>query len=51
MKTLQPHKVEKIFCPKCGELMIKIYPWASLRIQGAITPCNKCFNKNNEKTK
>lgn len=44
---IKPNKVKSIFCPTkgCGELMVKIYPWASLTITGGITPCNKCLNK------
>lgn len=30
--SLKPTKVVKIFCPNCGELMVKIYPWSSYRV-------------------
>lgn len=47
MKKIQPKKVLRINCPKCGELQIKIYPWSTFRIQeGSIIPdCGKCINK------
>lgn len=50
-KTIQPQPVRKIFCPtpSCKELMVKIYPWANLTINGRINPCNKCVNKNARK--
>ncbi len=44
-KTVQPNMVKKVFCPKCGELLIKIYPWASINIVGDVKPCGKCLNK------
>jgi len=44
-KELQPKKVQKINCPKCGELQIKIYPYSSFLVQdGAKIPvCRKCI--------
>lgn len=44
---IKPNKVKNIFCPTkgCGELMVKVYPWASLTITGGVTPCNRCINK------
>ena len=47
MKKLQPNKVIKIVCPKCGELMVKIYPWSTLGLTSStvINPCKKCQNK------
>ena len=47
MQDLQPTKVLKINCPKCGELQLKIYPWSSFNIQeGSIIPvCKKCIAK------
>lgn len=49
MKKLQPEKVKKVFCPKCGELQIKIYPWSSIGLNAGqlIPPCKKCINKSN----
>lgn len=46
-EDLKPTKVEKIVCPKCGELMAKIYPNSSYRIEvGAmIHNCRKCIQK------
>ena len=43
----KPGKLQKIFCPTkgCGELMIKVYPWSDLTIQGVINPCKRCLNK------
>lgn len=42
---LVPTRVEKINCPKCGELMVKIYPWSSIRkADNQIIPnCRKCI--------
>lgn len=46
-RKVQPQGVRKIFCPTkgCNELMVKVYPWASLTIQGQVKPCAKCINK------
>lgn len=46
-KELQPEKVRKINCPKCGELQVKVYPWSNLTIGPGVTipPCKKCLNK------
>jgi hypothetical protein len=45
-QKIQPKKVQRFVCPKCGELQIKIYPWSSFVIQGSSTPlCNKCLSK------
>ena len=43
----QPKKVQRIVCPKCGELQIKIYPWASFSILNPkkIPSCKKCLKK------
>ena len=48
---VQPKEVVRIFCPNkdCKELMVKVYPWASLNIVGKINPCNKCLNKQLKK--
>ena len=47
MKKFQPTKVQKIVCPKCGELMIKFYPYSTYRLQegSQIQICGKCINK------
>lgn len=44
---VQPQPIRKIFCPTrgCGELMVKVYPWASFNIVGEIKPCYRCLNK------
>lgn len=44
MKKIQPNKVKTILCPKCKELMVKIYPWSSILIPpGMDAPlCRKC---------
>ena len=46
-QKLQPNKLIKINCPKCGELMLKIYPWSTLGLtpNTTITMCRKCLNK------
>ena len=46
-KQIKPNKMQNIFCPTkgCGELMVKVYPWASLTIANGIQPCNRCINK------
>ena len=36
-----PGKVEKIYC-LCGELLLKIYPWASIGLSGRTPKCKKC---------
>lgn len=40
----QPQPVKRYFCPKCKELMCKIYPWSSLQVNGGLDPCFKCLN-------
>lgn len=39
--------VRKIFCPKCGELMAKIYPVSSIILgEGQTIPnCRRCIQK------
>lgn len=46
-EDLKPTKVKKIVCLKCGELMLKIYPWSSVRPEpGKMLPnCRKCISK------
>lgn len=43
---IQPKPLEKVTCPKCGELQIKIYPYSSIRMKegSQIPPCQKCLN-------
>jgi len=50
-ENLKPTKVIKVFCPKCGELQVKIYPWSSFRLKkGAIIPnCRKCIAEHIKK--
>lgn len=45
---IQPKPIQKINCPKCGELQLKIYPWSSFRLQKAqpIPICAKCQNSS-----
>lgn len=45
-QKMQPQGVRKIHCPKCGELMVKVYPWANLNVVGDIKPCIKCINSS-----
>jgi predicted RNA-binding Zn-ribbon protein involved in translation (DUF1610 family) len=42
----KPAKVIRVSCPKCGELMVKIYPWSSYNLpEAAVIPwCKKCRN-------
>ena len=50
VEKLKPSKsVFRVFCPKCGELMLKIYPYASFRMpEGESVPmCRNCRNKAN----
>ena len=44
---VKPNKVKKIRCPKCGELLVKIYPWSSIQMNpNSPTPaCGRCINK------
>jgi len=45
-KKLQPTKVQRIVCPKCGELQVKIYPWSTLNVNMVKIPnCKKCLKK------
>lgn len=39
--------VSRIICPKCGELMLKVYPWSSYTPPEAqpIVPCRKCLGR------
>ncbi len=48
-KPIQPQPVKKIFCPRCGELLLKIYPWATLNIMGEVKACGKCLNEVKKK--
>ena len=43
----QPKSVQRIVCPKCGELQMKIYPWSSYKRMDdkPISLCQKCLNK------
>lgn len=43
---VQPQKVKRIACSKCGELQVKIYPWSSFQLQtnGTVPNCVKCLN-------
>lgn len=48
MEKPQPKPVQKFFCPQCGELMAKIYPYSSLVIPAGakLHPCPKCIYEN-----
>lgn len=60
IKQLQPEKVLRICCPRCGELELKIYPWSTFALppNTQIPICKKCINalakenykKNNKKS-
>lgn len=43
-KKLQtPNKVRNFKCAKCGELLLRIYPWANVQInEDAKMICKKC---------
>ena len=43
----QPKPVERVVCPKCGELQMKVYPYSSYRRMDnkPIMPCQKCLAK------
>lgn len=45
----QPQPVEKVFCPKCGELVLKIYPFSPYRrtTSQPLLPCMKCQTRGN----
>ena len=49
MKNQPLKSVQRIVCPICGELQMKIYPWSSFEIPAGTTipPCKK--HKRNEK--
>ena len=44
---IQPMKIVKVYCPNCGELMLKVYPWSSIGVTPGkqIPNCSKCINK------
>ena len=47
-KKMQPKSVQRINCPKCGELQLKIYPWSSYQLAIGVDNkqiCIKCANK------
>lgn len=48
MKKIQPKKIQKVNCKKCGELLLKLYPWHNFAIKPdakfSDSPCNKCKN-------
>ena len=50
---LQPKPLEKLVCPFCGELQVKIYPWSSIRQPPNFKtpPCGKCVEKAANKKK
>ncbi len=40
----QPKKVKKYYCPVCGELLLKIYPWANISVSPVTKEaCAKCL--------
>ncbi len=42
----KPEKVQRIVCPMCGELQVKVYPWSTMRVlDGKIPPCQKHVGK------
>lgn len=44
---IQPKPIQKLTCPKCGELQIKVYPWSMFQINldnGKGPICGKCLN-------
>ena len=53
MNKIQPNKVQRIVCPKCGELQVKIYPWSSIKAQGTgvIPNCGKCIQNQTKHLK
>ena len=48
---VQPNKVKRIVCPRCGELQVKIYPYSSFVLADGnpIPPCRKCINNSSLK--
>jgi hypothetical protein len=47
---LQPAKMIKLYCPKCGEIELKIYPNSSMGYAGEVPPCRKCRTKEYKKS-
>lgn len=46
-QKVQPKPVVKIFCPKCKELQLKIYPYSSYLLAQGVddkVPCIKCLS-------
>lgn len=51
-KDLKPTKIEKIYCPTCKALVLKIYPDSPYRIGiGQHVNCRKCIQKFRDREK
>ncbi|KKN52172.1 hypothetical protein LCGC14_0615220 [marine sediment metagenome] len=50
MQLYKPHDVKKVNCNKCGELLMKFYPWAySSDMSQVKIACGRCYNKEAQK--
>lgn len=50
---IQPKKIQDVRCPRCKELMVRIFPWSPIFIEPTRTfpLCNKCLNEETKKKK
>lgn len=47
VKKIVPDKVRDLKCVKCGELLLRIYPWALVQINDSLKMiCKRCYAKN-----
>ena len=53
MEKYKPHEVRIVRCKTCGELLLKLYPWAyvdsAIVGQGIRILCGRCSNRAIEK--
>lgn len=46
MEKVKPEKVKKYVCTVCGELLVKIFPYAAFGMtEGTVLKCKKCIAK------
>ena len=46
MEKVKPEKVKKYVCFVCGEILVKIYPFAPFGMtEGTVFKCKKCIAK------
>ena len=47
----KPNKVRNYSCEKCGELLLRIYPWADIKVNNPRMLCKKCAYAQDTKVK